>query len=145
MLYQITSLFVLQGDDVLRNVYAYCNEYGICPVLDFIKSAGKKFEKKFEFLIKYIKQEKECLCEPYVKHFSVEKYQLLYELRLRNNGTMIRIIFFLTGNSDIILLHAFYKKEKRDTERALESALKILNSMDSDNTDNNERIAEVTV
>lgn len=58
---------------------------------------------------------------------------------------MIRIIFFLSGSSDIILLHAFYKKEKRDTERALETALKILNSMNCDTTENNERITEVTV
>lgn len=129
----------------MRKVYAYCNEYGLCPVLELINSAGKKFEKKFDFLIKYIRYEKECLCEPYVKHFSIEKYQPLYELRLRNNGTMIRVIFILTDNSDVVLLHAFYKKEKRDTEKALETALKILNTVDRENIEKNERIKEVTI
>ena len=114
-------------------------------MLEFIKSAGKKFERKFEFLIKYIQGEKECLCEPYVKHFSIEKYQSLYELRLRNNGIMIRVIFFLSDTNEIILLHAFYKKERRDTEKALETALKILNSFSGENIDNNEYLMEVPI
>ena len=130
---------------MLRKIYVFCNEYGIYPVMELINSAGKKFVNKFEFLLKYIQSEKECLYEPYVKHFSVEKYQLLYELRLRNNGTMIRVIFYLSEKSEVVLLHAFFKKEKRDTVKALEAALKILNSLDRENLQNNERIMEVDV
>ena len=135
----------IKGDDLLRKIYAYCNQNGVCPVNDLIKNAGKKFVKKYCFLLKYIQSEKECLCEPYVKHFSIEKYQSLYELRLRNNGTMIRIIFYLSEKSEVVLLHAFFKKEKRDTEKALETALKILNSIDRQDICANERITEVSV
>ena len=133
------------GGDLLRKVYTYCNESGALPVIDFINLAGKKFMKKFDFVLKYIQNEKECLCEPYVKHFSIEKYHALYELRLRINGTMIRVIFFLSDKGEILLLHAFFKRDRRDTEKALEYALKILNLIDTENIDNNERITEVII
>ena len=90
----------------MRKVYTYCNESGTLPVIDFINLAGKKFMKKFDFVLKYIQNEKECLCEPYVKHF---------------------------------------KRDRRDTEKALEYALKILNLIDTENIDNNERITEVII
>ena len=60
-------------------------------------------------------------------------------MRLRINGTMIRIIFFCDENDGIVLLHAFYKRVKRDTEQALESSLKILNNI----LDGNYAISEV--
>lgn len=113
----------------MRKVYVYCTEDGWAPVLSFINDAGIKFRKKFDFLIRYISDEKNNLYEPYVKHFAIERYKKLYELRLRSDSVMIRIIFYLTEDEDAILLYAFYKKDKRDTERALEYALKLVDSL----------------
>ena len=39
---------------------------------------------------------------------------------------MVRVIFY-EHEGEIILLHAFYKKDRKDTERALETGLRILN------------------
>ena len=69
----------------------------------------------------------------------------MYELRLRINGSMIRVIFFLTDEDDVILLHAFYKRDKRDTEKALEYALKLLNGLDIHDIKNNETIREAEI
>ena len=145
--YQISNRYVSvfvyknkkRGEMFLRKIYTYTDENGKSPVLNFIKEAGGKFIKKFDFLIEYVANEKNQFCEPYVKHFKVERYALLYELRLRINGTMIRIIFFCDENDGIVLLHAFYKRVKRDTEQALESSLKILNNI----LDGNYAISEV--
>lgn len=93
-------------------------------------------------MLHFVKDERNMLCEPYVKHFSIDKYKMLYELRIRANGTMVRVIYY-KAEENIILLHAFFKKSRRDTENALEYALKILNSFDDSALYPTEHLAEV--
>lgn len=107
----------------------YRNNDGTIPVMKFLNNSHKKIRAKFEFMMRYISDDKNILCEPYVKHFSVAKYKMLYELRLRAAGVMVRIIFYKTDDS-IILFHAFLKRDRKDTENALEHSLKILNALD---------------
>lgn len=95
----------------------------------FIKTSNQKIKKKFDFILRYIADEKNQFKEPYVKHFSIEKYKRLYELRLKAAGTMVRIIFY-SIEENIILLNAFIKRDKRDTEQALEYALKLIERLD---------------
>ena len=68
------------------------------------------------------------LREPHYKHFSIEKYQSLYELREKGR-VVVRIIFTPCPNGDYLLLHAFVKRQKRDTEKALEHSLRLLASL----------------
>ena len=95
----------------------------------FIKTSNRKIKKKFDFILRYIADEKNQFKEPYVKHFSIEKYKRLYELRLKAAGTMVRIIFY-NIEENIILLNAFIKRDKRDTEQALDYALKLIERLD---------------
>ena len=92
-------------------MYVYRNNSGEIPVSDFIENTHKKIRSKFEFMLRYIKDENNPLCEPYVKHFTIDKYKMLYELRIRANGTMVRIIYY-KAEENIILLHAFFKKKQ---------------------------------
>ena len=41
-------------------------------------------------------------------------------------------LIFSERDDNIVLLHAFYKHDKRDTEKALENALKVYESLESD-------------
>lgn len=100
---------------------------GCCPVMSFLEQADEKIQRKVAFCLDYIKDEHNGFCEPYVKHFSIEKYRRLYECRVKAAGQMVRIIFY-EHNGDIILLHAFYKRDRKDTEKALETALKLLDT-----------------
>ena len=95
----------------------------------FIKTSNRKIKKKFDFILRYIADEKNHFTEPYVKHFSIEKYKRLYELRLKAAGMMVRIIFY-NIEENIILLNAFIKRDKRDTEQALDYALKLIERLD---------------
>lgn len=97
-------------------------------VKDFLDTATPKMRKKFEFMKAYLEDEKNVLCEPYIKHFGTERYKELYEIRIRSARTMIRIIFYIADNN-AILLHAFQKRDRKDTENALEYAVKLLNSI----------------
>lgn len=62
--------------------------------------------------------------EPHFKHFGLEKYSRLYELREKNK-VLVRIIFTIQ-DGDIILLAPFIKRQTRDTMRALEQSLRML-------------------
>ena len=113
----------------MRRIYIYNNNTK-GRVDKFINNSNIKIKKKFQFILEYIANEKNQFKEPYVKHFSVEKYKKLYEIRLKITGTMVRIIF-VSDEDNIVLLHAFIKRDKRDTEQALEHALRIMDSINS--------------
>ena len=117
---------------------------GKYQITDFIKKANPKIKKKFELILRLIADENNQLKEPYVKHFSIEKYKRLYELRLKAAGTMVRIIYY-EEDKNIILLHAFIKKDKRDTEQALEHALKLIEKFDKESQSPFEYLEEVTL
>ena len=107
----------------------YKNDDARGQVDTFIKTSNRKIIKKFDFILRYIADEKNQFKEPYVKHFSIEKYKRLYELRLKAAGMMVRIIFY-NIEENIILLNAFIKRDKRDTEQALDYALKLIERLD---------------
>ena len=88
----------------MRKVYAYWNG-SQCPVNEFFKKADEKIRKKFRFQLEYITDEKNPFCEPYVKHFSMDKYKELYEFRIKAANTMVRILFY-EYHQEILLLHA---------------------------------------
>lgn len=111
----------------MRKVFVYEND-GKCPVETFFRTANKKIQNKFKYHLDYIKDEHNLFAEPHVKHFSIDKYKQLYELRIKAAGSMVRVIFYEHEN-EIVLLYAFYKRDKKDTERALDIGLKFLHSI----------------
>lgn len=102
-------------------------------VEEFVKKSNPKIKKKYEFVLQLIADETNQLKEPYVKHFSIERYRELYEIQyeiqIKAARTMVRIIFYKI-EENIILLYAFHKRDKKDTEQALEYALKIIKTLD---------------
>ncbi len=115
----------------MRNIYTYFDG-AVCPVEIFFQKAAPKIKNKFAFQMRLLADEKTPFCEPHIKHFSIEKYRRMYEIRTKLGSMIIRIIF-CEHDDDIVLLHAFYKKGKKDTEKALEHALKILNFISDEN------------
>lgn len=111
----------------MRKIYAYTKD-NRSPVEEFIQATNDKIKEKLIFQLVYIRDESNPFCEPYVKHFSMERYRKMYELRIKAAETMIRIIFY-EHDGEIVFLHAFHKRDRKDTDRGLESALKILESI----------------
>lgn len=94
--------------------------------MEFIDSLEPKLRDKLIRQILHLSRAKlPDLKEPHYKHFVIERYRELFELRERGK-VLIRIIFTLRPDGGIILLHAFLKRQSRDTMKALEQALKIL-------------------
>ena len=110
----------------MRKIYIY-GEAGESQVENFFSKANIKIQNKLKFQLVYIKDERNGFTEPHIKHFTIERYKELYEFRIKAAGTMVRVIFY-ENDGDILLLYAFYKHDKRDTQKALETALKLLHS-----------------
>ena len=96
------------------------------PVAQFIDSLDSKLrDKLIRQLITLPKTPRASLRESHYKHFSLERYRDLYELRERGK-VLVRVIFTIRPDGEIILLHAFVKRQSRDTMQALEQALSVL-------------------
>lgn len=102
----------------------------------FLEKAEPKMQEKLGFVFAYIADERNVLREPYVKHITIRKFKQFNELRAKSNGTMARIIFYIS-ESDVILLYAFDKHGKRDTQKALAYADKTMGT--------NEKLTEVCI
>ena len=96
------------------------------PVARFIDGLDPKLrDKLIHWLIELPNTPKASLKEPHFKHFALERYRDLYELRARGK-VLVRVIFTIRPNGEILLLHAFIKRQSRDTMQALEQAVSIM-------------------
>ena len=111
----------------MRNIYIYKDETE-SQVQQFFENADEKLRNKFKSILNYLSNDKNPLCEPYVKHISIGRYRELYEIRMKSSGNMVRVLF-VKQDTDIVLLYAFYKRSGKDTEKALETAYKTLNRL----------------
>ena len=58
----------------MRRIYTY-KDGDKYPVEEFLRDIDDKLKRKLEFQLAYISDERNPFTEPYVKHFSTEKYR----------------------------------------------------------------------
>ena len=110
----------------MKNVMTYCEPSRTSQAAAFIDSLEPKLrEKVIRQIFALSSTPRSGLREPHYKHFSLEKYQSLYELREKGK-IMIRVIFTVRPGGQVLLLHAFVKRQRRDTMQALEQSLRLL-------------------
>lgn len=99
---------------------------GAVPLYDFFEALGEKQRQKLLTLFAmFIRCPTAVMREPYVKHFRIERYQALYELRAKSK-TLVRVVFTLMDNGDVLFLAPFIKQHKRNTMQALDRSLDYL-------------------
>lgn len=110
----------------MDNIKVYQPPGQVSQVEAFIEDLEPKLREKLVWQIFRLSRTPSAgLKEPHYKHFSIEKYRDLYELREKNR-IVIRIIFTVLPNGEVLLLHAFQKRQSRDTMQALERSLRLL-------------------
>lgn len=114
----------------MKKIYLYTAPDGTVPFLRFLAITDEKMRSKLLYALKCLVLFPDRMTEPYVKHFSIERYKNLYELRERIR-ILVRIILTFDKDGNIIILHPFVKKHDRNTVQALESSLRMLNQIDS--------------
>ena len=96
---------------------------------EFIDGLDPRLREKIIMqLYQLSKPHKPELREPHFKRFSLERYRDLCELRVKSK-MLVRIIFYFCPNGQVLLLHGFIKRQKRDTMQALEQAIRILDTL----------------
>lgn len=109
----------------MRKIYYFQPEDKTAPFLDFMDSLDIKARQKIIYALQCMAITPGKLSEPQVKHFSIERYKRLYELREKAR-VLVRVIFIPDAEGNIILLHPFIKQHKRNTYQALETSLGML-------------------
>lgn len=109
----------------MKKVFLYLSPDGESPFLRFLSVMEPKLRTKLVQGIGNLAAIPEYMTEPHVKHFSLERYAALYEYRARMR-IMVRVVFTLDGDGNIILLHPMVKKRDRNTMQALETSLRML-------------------
>lgn len=109
----------------MKKIYMFRSSDGGVPFEEFIGKQDKKLKKKLENGFKCMLLFPDFMTEPHVKHFTIERYNRLYEYRERIK-IMAWVIFTFDQKGDIILLFGFIKKNERDTMNALEQSVKLL-------------------
>ena len=95
-------------------------------ITPFLEGLEPKLREKLVWRIYFLSHTPlEELKEPHYKHFSIERYSSLYEVRERGKSADSDY-FYLLGRRDVLLLNAFLKRKQRDTMQALEQSLRIL-------------------
>ncbi len=99
---------------------------GAPPLYAFLDGLEEKQRQKlFSLFALFLQAPEAAMKEPYVKHFKIERYQALYELRAKSKN-VVRIIFTLMEGGDVLFLAPFIKRRRRDTMQALDISLRLL-------------------
>ena len=110
----------------MKDIKVYTPPERAVPVARFIDGLDPRLrDKLIRQLVTLPHTPRSTLREPHFKHFTLERYWDLYELR-EWGKVLVRIIFTIRPNGEILLLHAFIKRQSRDTMQALEQALNVL-------------------
>ena len=110
----------------MKGINIYTPPERAAPVARFIDDLEPKLrDKLIRQLIELPNTPRVNLREPHFKHFTLERYRDLYELRAWGK-VLVRVIFTIRPNGEVILLHGFIKRQSRDTMQALEQSLNIL-------------------
>ena len=110
----------------MKDVFVYQPPGGSAQVALFIEGLDTKLRVKLlRQIIPLPRMPPSILREPHYKHFTLERYRSLYEVRAKN-GIAVRIIFTILPEGRVLLLYGFSKRQSRDTMRALDQSLRIL-------------------
>ena len=112
----------------MKKVFLYLSPSGESPFLRFLSVMEPNLRARLVQGIGNLAAIPEYMTEPHVKHFSLERYAALYEYRARLR-IMVRVIFTLDADGNIILLHPMVKKRDRNTMQALETSLRMLEQL----------------
>ena len=113
----------------MKDVLVYQSPGSTAQAALFIEGLAPKLrEKLLRQIIPLPRMPPSILREPHYKHFTLERYRSLYEVRAKG-GIAVRIIFTILPGGRILLLCGFIKKQSRDTMRALEQSLGTLSEL----------------
>lgn len=105
------------------SVEYYKKENGQIPVLDYLLTLNPKMRAKAFSEIELLEKHGLNLLEPYTKAIKGEKYNGIFELRVKFSSDISRIFYFTFRNNTFVLLNGFTKKADKTPKIELERAI----------------------
>ena len=105
------------------SVEYYKKENGQIPVLDYLLTLNSKMRAKAFSEIELLEKHGLNLREPYTKPIKGEKYNGIFELRVKFSSDISRIFYFTFRNNTFVLLNGFTKKSDKTPKAELERAI----------------------
>jgi len=116
----IYNTYVISIEDcfMLWEIELYESASGNQPVADFIAALKPGEQAKIARAIDLLKEYGPSIGMPYVRHMADD----LWELRVPFGGQAFRLLFFISGNT-LVVVHAFSKKTSKAPQKELKTAL----------------------
>ena len=105
------------------SVEYYKKENGQIPVLDYLLTLNPKMRAKAFSEIELLEKHGLNLREPYTKAIKGEKYNGIFELRVKFSSDISRIFYFTFRNNTFVLLNGFTKKSDKTPKVEIERAI----------------------
>lgn len=97
----------------MKGIFVYQPPGKVAQVPEFIDGLEAHLREKIILrLYQMSLPQKPEMKEPHFKHFSLERYRELCELRVKSK-VLIRVIFHPCPNGEVLLLYAFVKHKTR--------------------------------
>lgn len=106
----------------MKILYTY-HDLGGDTIKQFLQTLHPKQQERLLWFITMLLLPRDTIGNPPVKHFQMDRYRRLFELRDKYKTTLSRVIFTYDSAGNVIILEAFIKNHKRQTDAALEAAL----------------------
>jgi len=103
----------------------FTDRRGSSPVYDYIKKLNLKQRSKIYKYIEFLRDREGYLDEPYSRHVAGK----IRELRVDFSNNHYRILYFSFINKNIIILHAFLKKDPKMPKKELKIAMDCYNNV----------------
>lgn len=87
----------------------YCSANSSSPILDWFDEQEPKVKAKFAQIFEFLEEHGISVGKPYVAPLGDK----LYEIRVKQNTNIYRIVYFAHTGKRFILLHAFQKKTQK--------------------------------
>ena len=100
--------------------------------LNFLKHSDDKVKKKFKYQLSMLVMENKILREPHVKHFIIERYRQFYEFRIKVSKKNLCVSYSVRGTIISYFFTLFTSTISATPKKALENALKVYESLESD-------------
>ena len=115
----------------MKILYTY-HDLGGDAIKQFLQTLHPKQQERLLWFITMLLLPRDTIGKPPVKHFQMDRYRRLFELRDKYKTTLSRVIFTYDSKGNVIILEAFIKNHKRKTDAALETALAKLRRIEHD-------------
>ncbi len=98
----------------------YKTRTGKCPVRKYLQGLNARQRSKILEAMEYLETFGVELKEPFVKYIGNK----IFELRVRDQDGIYRVLYFAAKDRRFIMLHGFTKKTQKTPKKEIEIALK---------------------